>query len=269
MLIFSPTVPLPPGYRFTPTKTEILCSYLRPAINGKPLPSKTLIEREIYGENKEPWNVFRDNKRSCFWVFTKLVKKSKSRIDRTAGSGTWLGRNVKEVRDEHGQLLGFDKYFTFTCKKDESSQGRNGNWIMHEFSLIDQDLSDYVICEIRNKDAVDLDDDVDEEDDSTSAKEPINQKRKAIELDNDEESMSVPTVKNMCVGESNANQDNAEWINGSSLPNNQENIFGEIEDQENHDPNKLWMDDVDFLDASEWNDTDLASLLNELEGNCI
>ncbi|XWS73807.1 hypothetical protein CRYUN_Cryun02cG0160900 [Craigia yunnanensis] len=260
MLIASPPFSVPPGHRFCPTKTEILCTYLRPAINGELLPYNTLIEREIYGENKEPWNVFDKDKQCSFWVFTKLKKKSKSRIDRTAGSGTWLGRSIKEVKDERDQLLGFDKYFTFTCKKNQSNRGRDGNWIMHEFSLSDQDLSDYVICEIKNKNAVGSDDD---QDYPTEEVEAINQKQKALELVNDEE-MSVPTVKKNCVDRRNINQGNAEW-NGSTLTTNQE-IFRELDGQENHDPNKQLMIGSNSLDeACEWNDMDFASLMNELK----
>ncbi|XWS73809.1 hypothetical protein CRYUN_Cryun02cG0161100 [Craigia yunnanensis] len=271
MSIFSPPFSVPPGHRFCPTKTEILCSYLRPAINGELLPSNTLIERGIYGENKEPWNVFDKDKQCSFWVFTKLKKKSKSRIDRTAGSGTWLGRSIKEVKDERGQFLGFDKYFTFTCKKNQSNRGRDGNWIMHEFSLSDQGLSDYVICEIKNKNAVGSDDDQDNPtaksddylDNPTAEVEAINQKQKALELVNDEE-MSVPTVKKICVDERNINQGNAEW-NGSTLTTNQE-IFRELNGQENHDPNQhLMIGSNSHDEACEWSDMDLASLINELK----
>ncbi|XWS52563.1 hypothetical protein CRYUN_Cryun11dG0081700 [Craigia yunnanensis] len=99
MLIVSPQFLLAHDYSFYPSKEEILQFYLPPAINGEPLPSNALIEREIYGENKEPWNVFDKDNKMLFWVFAKL-KKSKARIDRTAGSGTWLGRSIKEVKDE-------------------------------------------------------------------------------------------------------------------------------------------------------------------------
>ncbi|XP_022754215.1 NAC domain-containing protein 78-like [Durio zibethinus] len=266
MLIVSPLpFPLAPGFRFRPTKKEILCFYLPRAISGEPLilPSDTLIEREIYGSNREPWNIFDKDHNASFWVFTKLKKKSKSRIDRIAGSGTWLARSTKEVKDEHGQLLGFEKYFTFICKKDQSSRGINGNWIMHEFSLSDQGLSDYVICEIKNKDAVAVAVGSDHGQDNSAAEaEAVNQKRKALELVNDEE-MSVPTLKKICVDDqSKLNQGNAEWI-GSTLTHNQL-IFGEVNDQEDQDPNELPTISSKSPKACEWNDIDLALLMNQL-----
>ncbi|XVF05058.1 hypothetical protein REPUB_Repub05bG0138500 [Reevesia pubescens] len=143
------------------------------------------------------WSIgifFEKDKRCSFWVFTKLKKKSKLRIDRTAGSGTWLGRSVKEVKDESG-------------------------------------LSDYVICEIKNQNAVGPDDDQDQ-DNSTVELETMNKKRKAAE----EKSSVDQTVKKTCVGESyNLNQGNADGWNASTVTYNQQ-IFEGLEIQ---DPNKL------------------------------
>ena len=190
MLIVSSEFSIPDGYRFRPSREEILCRYLKPAINGEPLSSGILIEVDIYGENREPWNIFNKDAKQSFWVFTRLKKKSKSRFDRIAGGGCWLGRNIKEIKDESGQLLGFDKYFTFTCKKDKSSCQGNGHWIMHEFSLKDEGLSDYVICEIRNKDAgVSFDHQEDEV-------ESRNKKRKSLDISDEE--ISVPSMKKVC-----------------------------------------------------------------------
>ncbi|XVE81030.1 hypothetical protein DITRI_Ditri15bG0030200 [Diplodiscus trichospermus] len=73
------------GVRFSPKAKEIFDFYLRPAIHGEPMPYDVVVQREIYGENMEPWKIF-DNKdaKEPSWVFTKLKKKDK-RIDRTVG----------------------------------------------------------------------------------------------------------------------------------------------------------------------------------------
>ncbi|XWS09354.1 hypothetical protein CRYUN_Cryun40dG0078000 [Craigia yunnanensis] len=190
MLIVSSEFSIPDGYRFRPSREEILCRYLKPAINGEPLSSGILIEVDIYGENREPWNIFNKDAKQSFWVFTKLKKKSKSRFDRIAGCGCWLGQSIKEIKDASGQLLGFDKYFTFTCKKDKSSCQGNGHWIMHEFSLKDEGLSEYAICEIRNKDVgVSFDHQEDEV-------ESNNKKRKSLDVFDEE--ISVPSMKKVC-----------------------------------------------------------------------
>ncbi|PPS00504.1 hypothetical protein GOBAR_AA20150 [Gossypium barbadense] len=151
--------PVPHGYQFRPSRQEIFILFLFPIVTGECLPSSPLIQVDIYGENKEPWNIFDKNSKTSYWVFTKLKKKSKLRIDRTAGSGCWLARNAKEVYDDSGKLLGYHKYFTFSCKNDECMNLDNGHWIMHEFSLKREDSNDSVICEIRNKNAADSDSD--------------------------------------------------------------------------------------------------------------
>ncbi|XWS13196.1 hypothetical protein CRYUN_Cryun36dG0016700 [Craigia yunnanensis] len=194
MLIVSTEFSIPDGYRFRPTQEEILSYYLKPAINGEPLSSGILIECDVYGENREPWKIFDKHAKESFWVFTKLKKKSKLRIDRTAGRGCWLGRSTKEIKTASGQLLGFDKYFTFTCKKDDMSSQGNGHWVMHEFSLRDEGLSDYVVCEIKNKDvAVGLDH---QEDEVEAKNKNKNKKRKFLEVYDEE--ISVPSTKKVC-----------------------------------------------------------------------
>ncbi|MBA0849562.1 hypothetical protein Goshw_017493 [Gossypium schwendimanii] len=141
------------GFRFLPTKEEILCHYLKPIIKGDPTPAGVMM---FYGANREPWNIFDQDWAESFWIITKLKKRSKSRIERTAGDGCWLQQYVKEVEHkDSGEVIGLDKYFTFTSKKSKKS---NGQWIMHEYSLKDQEaasagLSDSVICKIKNKDA--------------------------------------------------------------------------------------------------------------------
>ncbi|PPS06237.1 hypothetical protein GOBAR_AA14417 [Gossypium barbadense] len=149
-----PQLQIPLGFLFLPTKEEILCDYLKPIIKGDPIPSGVLKARHIYGANREPWNIFDQDLLESFWVLTKLKKKSKSRIERTAGDGCWFQQFAKEVKSKDGgEVIGFDKYFTYTSKKKKKS---NGQWIMHEFSLKDQEavgLSNLVIFEIKNKDA--------------------------------------------------------------------------------------------------------------------
>ncbi|OMO74961.1 No apical meristem (NAM) protein [Corchorus olitorius] len=137
------------GFRFHPTKEEVVISYLRPAIHGDPLPADVLLKIDIYGDKREPWNLFDKNSESSFWVFTKLKKRNASMIDRVGGCGSWVIQNCHEIRKSHdGKLLGYDKYLRFECKNGKSKRTRgnnNGNWTMHEFSLADKGLSEYVI----------------------------------------------------------------------------------------------------------------------------
>ncbi|PPD75423.1 hypothetical protein GOBAR_DD27660 [Gossypium barbadense] len=135
MSIVRSQLQIPVGFRFLPTKEEILCDCLKPIIKGDPITSGVMMACDIYGANREPWNIFDHDLADSFW---KLKKKSTSRTERTAGDGCWLGRYIKYVKNKDGEDIGYDKYFT------------------HEFSLKDQEaagLSDFVICEIKNKDA--------------------------------------------------------------------------------------------------------------------
>ncbi|XWS13203.1 hypothetical protein CRYUN_Cryun36dG0017300 [Craigia yunnanensis] len=221
------SVPHGNGYRFYPTKKELFSLYLRPAVNGEPFPSNALIEVEIYGENKEPWNIFDKNANNSFWVLTKLKKKGKSKIDRTAGSGSWIARSIsKKVMDAHGEVLGLRKYFCFKSKEDHEQ------WIMHEFSLNEAGLNDYVICKIKNKDAV----------------EPKNKKHASPEA-NDDEEMSLESTAKKDYVEIDLNQPNIEEWNGSGGLTIDQQKLGNLDDQGNHDLIENKDADADAVEA--------------------
>ncbi|KAL0458954.1 UNVERIFIED_CONTAM: NAC domain-containing protein 60 [Sesamum latifolium] len=140
---------IPPGFHFAPTDQELITFYLSRKAMGLHLPWNPLLEKTIYGETADPWNVFADvpwhtsvssgegkeckNVKSVIYVFTKLSKVSgKIRIARTAGCDVYL----------YGE-----EYFP-RCQKQRD------HWIMHEYSLAGVSLNaelpykDYVICRI-------------------------------------------------------------------------------------------------------------------------
>ncbi|KAL0419335.1 UNVERIFIED_CONTAM: hypothetical protein Sradi_1347000 [Sesamum radiatum] len=102
---------IPPGFHFAPTDQELITFYLSRKAMGLPLPWNPLLEKTIYGENADPWDVFADvpwdtfvtgagkeckNVKSVVYVFTKLSKvNGKTRIARTAGCGTWTAKLVE------------------------------------------------------------------------------------------------------------------------------------------------------------------------------
>ncbi|KAG4181280.1 hypothetical protein ERO13_A10G216866v2, partial [Gossypium hirsutum] len=148
-----PKLEIPVGFRFLPTKEEIICDYLQPFIKGDPIPSGVM-KSWILWRKSRALEYFRPRFGRVSLGYHELKKKSKSRIERTAGDGCWLQQYIKEVKNsDGGEVIGYDKYFKYSRKKNQKS---NGQWIMHEFSLKDQEalgLSDFVICEIKNKDA--------------------------------------------------------------------------------------------------------------------
>ncbi|KAL0458951.1 UNVERIFIED_CONTAM: NAC domain-containing protein 60 [Sesamum latifolium] len=164
---------IPPGFHFAPSDQELITFYLSRKAMGLHLPWNPLLEKTIYGETADPWNVFADvpwhtsvssgegkeckNVKSVIYVFTKLSKVSgKIRIARTAGCGTWDGQTgARNIYNNSGQLIGHMKTFTYTVKNTSPDvRKQRDHWIMHEYSLAGVSLNaelpykDYVICRI-------------------------------------------------------------------------------------------------------------------------
>ncbi|GAV67955.1 NAM domain-containing protein, partial [Cephalotus follicularis] len=148
------------GYLFSPSDEDLLsCLRERMNVDLLSLPADAFVDCDIYGdEDKEPWNLFDKSSNQCFYVFTTLNKKnnSRSRISRVAGIGSWDGRSKRD----HINGLGFKRYFVFKTKNPpQPRNGDNGTWVMHEYSLQDDDS--WVLCKIRKKDAAIRDLDMD------------------------------------------------------------------------------------------------------------
>nr|AGL39738.1 NAC transcription factor 082 [Jatropha curcas] len=149
---------LPCGYRFVPTDEELVNFYLRRKVEKQPLPRGVVRTRDIYSKN--PWEIFDKSCNGFFYVFTTLRKKqnSRTRFDRTAGSGTWKNRFSKSFPGDDGKSFWFKKDYVFELNKNQSSADSsidNGHWIMQEFSLEDEGSNSYVLCKISNKNARD------------------------------------------------------------------------------------------------------------------
>ncbi|KAI3455052.1 hypothetical protein Pfo_011715, partial [Paulownia fortunei] len=166
---------IPPGYQFVPTDGELITSYLLRKAMGLPMPWNQLLEKDLYGENADPWDVLGDvgdfhlhasvsreekefkHVKRVIYVFTRLSKiNGKSRIARKAGCGTWDGQTgARKIYDEPEQLIGFMKMLTFQAKKGPGDDTRQRDrCIMHEYSLAGISLNcelkykDYAICRI-------------------------------------------------------------------------------------------------------------------------
>ncbi|KAL0383293.1 UNVERIFIED_CONTAM: protein CUP-SHAPED COTYLEDON 1 [Sesamum calycinum] len=166
------TLIIPPGFHFAPTDQELITFYLSRMAMGLQLPWNPILEKTMYGENANPWDVFADvqwdtsvvtredkeskNVKRVIYVFTKLSKVcGKTRIARTAGSGTWDGQTgARKIYNKSGQVIGQMKMFTFISKTPGDSRKEHDHWIMHEYSLAGVSLNcelkykDYVICRI-------------------------------------------------------------------------------------------------------------------------
>ncbi|KAL2509963.1 NAC transcription factor 25-like [Forsythia ovata] len=112
---------MPPRYHFEPIDEELIHCYLEKKAKGQPLQQNVSIaERDLYGENANPWNVLSDNdpwdNYSTTWdkdrmkntvkknlhVLTKLSKISKKRTEIRAGCGTWDGQtSTKSIKNSN------------------------------------------------------------------------------------------------------------------------------------------------------------------------
>ncbi|KAG8379141.1 hypothetical protein BUALT_Bualt07G0057300 [Buddleja alternifolia] len=172
------TVMVPEGFRFVPTEEELISSYLLKKAMGLPLPSKHILEKDLYGEKASPWDVLSDVSKAYWdlhvpvnhddekeikkvkktiYVFTRLKRVNGRRGNaRSAGCGTWKGQTVgrKICKGSTREEIGLMKMFTFI--PNNKAGLIKDHWNMHEYSLSGVSLScdevknnkDYVICRI-------------------------------------------------------------------------------------------------------------------------
>ncbi|XP_030445379.2 NAC domain-containing protein 68-like [Syzygium oleosum] len=142
------------GLCFLPTDDELFFNYLMRRLNREPLPDPDVVrDCDVYGGG-DPWKIFGKDRDEKFYVFTTLKKKNKSRVDRTAGSGTWKGEQSYKIRGSQGEVVGYKKLFTFEPKASssgEADKAENGHWIMYEYSKHPHNETECVLCVISNK----------------------------------------------------------------------------------------------------------------------
>ncbi|XP_039169186.1 NAC domain-containing protein 18-like [Eucalyptus grandis] len=129
-----------PLVKFRPTDEHLFDHYLQQKATGAPLPPGLIEECDLYSQ--EPWRIFDTTSEQTFYVFTTL-RKNKSRVLRTAGSGTWKEQHAMRIPDILGELAGYKKSFKF--QGGRGSSATSGRWIMYEFSMCDERVS--VICD--------------------------------------------------------------------------------------------------------------------------
>ncbi|KAK1385234.1 hypothetical protein POM88_022969 [Heracleum sosnowskyi] len=165
----------PPGYRFKPTDEELICYYLKRRILRQKLYCDIIKDRELYGPNCTPWDLFdvHDNSWIVFkdkptekivYVFTTLSKlrktddvRSRENTCKKAGCGTWVGQNKKPIKDGMGNLIGEKRMLVFEITEIgvEFDRSKAGYFKMHEYSLSGVNKGfgstagdDFVLCKI-------------------------------------------------------------------------------------------------------------------------
>lgn len=96
------------GFCFAPTGEEHYL-YLVKKVKGMRIPSDLIPKHDIYEE--EPWKMF---------DHFMTLKKIKSRVQWTAGQGTWKGQNKVEIKNSQGEQVGSGRLFSFEMKSSSS-----------------------------------------------------------------------------------------------------------------------------------------------------
>ena len=151
------------GFRYDPTDDElmkILMGKVNDAEQHTHLNLNHFIvnDCEIYG-NIPPWEIYDSHTHyhlhtfhRKLYVFTDLKTTTGSnRVCRAAPCGTWLEKSKpKRLYDSQGNVIGIDRMLSFKAKDLHSGKFNKTNWIMHEFSLANQEFgrTNTVLCVI-------------------------------------------------------------------------------------------------------------------------
>ncbi|XP_048504214.1 uncharacterized protein LOC125499439 [Beta vulgaris subsp. vulgaris] len=163
------TFTVPPGYKFRPTSQIILITHLKPIVFGdleNLLTSNNDIrEADIY--SCHPSELFQDLQHNddeykierYFYTTLKKVgdkdsKNGRNYVRNIEKIGKWHGEYTKTILDDHGEVIGYDKYFKFVS--DSKDDNKTEEWNMHEYSLkqelipeyIDEKKKNLVVCKI-------------------------------------------------------------------------------------------------------------------------
>ncbi|KAH9624188.1 hypothetical protein KSS87_000554 [Heliosperma pusillum] len=131
-----------PGYVFQPEKQLLIEFYLKKKNRGEQLP---LYPKIIEAEAKDDVEAY---------FYTKLTKTSKlgSRIIRTIKKfGKWKEQQRKIVEDDDDRVVGNYRYFKFM--PDQEIGNDEFEWQMHEYSSLESNDKDMVLCHIVAKDS--------------------------------------------------------------------------------------------------------------------
>ncbi|WCJ32146.1 NAC domain containing protein 2 [Euphorbia peplus] len=145
---------LPPGFRFHPTDEELVVHYLKKKASSAPLPVSIIAEVDLY--KFDPWELpakasFGEQE---WYFFSPRDRKYPNgvRPNRAATSGYWKATGTdKPVLTSGGtQKVGVKKALVFYGGKPP--KGIKTNWIMHEYRLADNKVSNKPPgCDLGNK----------------------------------------------------------------------------------------------------------------------
>ncbi|CAD5173617.1 unnamed protein product [Musa acuminata subsp. malaccensis] len=139
---------VPSGYRFLPTADELVVDYLANWVAGKPLPGRAVAFADVYGT--EPWNLLGSDRKEGYFFAERQPKASGgSRVDRTAGTGSWLLNRrqepVKSIVDGREIIVvGRRSYLSF-----KDGRRKNSGWVMYEYEMCSSTFETRVLCHVK------------------------------------------------------------------------------------------------------------------------
>ncbi|KAF5197854.1 Nac domain [Thalictrum thalictroides] len=151
---------LAPGFRFHPTDEELVIYYLKRKVCGKPFRVDAISVIDIY--KLEPWDLpdrSRLKSRDLEWYFFSALDKKYGngwRTNRATEQGYWktTGKDRSVRRGE--KTVGMKKTLVFHIGR--APHGERTNWVMHEYRLVDEELSQtgiaqdaFVLCRVFRK----------------------------------------------------------------------------------------------------------------------
>ncbi|CAL9063298.1 unnamed protein product [Musa banksii] len=138
---------VPSGYRFVPTAEELVVDYLANWVAGTPLPGRAVAFADVYGT--EPWNLLGSDRQEGYFFAERQPKASGcSRVDRTAGTGSWLLNRrqepVKSIVDGREIVVGRRSYLSF-----KDGRRKNSGWVMYEYEMCSSTFETRVLCHVK------------------------------------------------------------------------------------------------------------------------
>ncbi|CAN8269300.1 unnamed protein product [Cochlearia groenlandica] len=134
---------LPPGFRFHPTDEELVVHYLKRKAASAPLPVSIIAEIDLY--KFDPWELpskatFGEKEWYFFSPRDRKYPKG-ARPNRAATSGYWkaTGTDKAVIASDGSKKVGVKKALVFY--KGKPPKGVKSDWIMHEFRLLDNKLT--------------------------------------------------------------------------------------------------------------------------------
>ncbi|XP_030964125.1 protein BEARSKIN1-like [Quercus lobata] len=150
------------GFRYDPTDEELMKILMKKVDDAEQTHLNhhfdfIVNDCEVYGEIP-PWEIYDSHTHyhlhtfhRKLYVFTDLKTTTGNRVCRAAACGTWLEKSKpKRIYDSQGNVIGIDRMLSFKAKDLHSGKLNKTNWIMHEFSLANQEFgrSNTVLCVI-------------------------------------------------------------------------------------------------------------------------